>query len=49
MPIPPGKSEEGVGEIGHLRLALVHRLDDVELGQAGVRDLEIDQRLGITP
>src|SRR6185503_14842507 len=37
--------EEGVGELGHLRLALVHGLDDVEFGDAWVGDLDVDQRL----
>ena len=44
MPIPPGSARKRVGEIGHLRLALVHVGDAVELGEAGVRDLEVDQR-----
>ena len=35
-----------VGQLGHQRLALVHRLDDVQLGQAGVGDLELDKPCG---
>ena len=38
-----GQRDHGVRQLGHQRLALVHRLDDVQLGQAGVRDLVLDQ------
>ena len=38
-----GERDHGVGELGHQRLALVHGLDDVQLGQAGVGDLVLDQ------
>ena len=40
-----GHGDEGVGKVGHLRLALVHVGDEVQLGEAGMRDLEVDQRL----
>ena len=40
-----GNGDEGVGQLGHHRLALVHVGDDVELGEAGMGDLEVDQRL----
>ena len=43
--MPPGNRDEGVGQLGHHRLALVHRVDEVQFGEAGMRDLEIDQRL----
>src|SRR5690348_5626398 len=42
---PTRKREERVGKLGHPRLALVHRLDDVKLGDAGMRDLDVDERL----
>ena len=38
---------EGIRAFGHQALALVHVLDDVELGQAAVRDLA--GRMGKTP
>jgi hypothetical protein len=41
---PAGQRDEGVGEIGHQRLALVHRVDDVELREAQVGDLALDER-----
>src|SRR6476620_5114620 len=40
-----GKREESVGQVRHLRLALMHVGDGVELGQAEMRDLDVDQRL----
>ena len=42
---PAGQRDEGVGELGHLRLALVHRVDHAQVGQAGMRDLAVDERL----
>ena len=38
-----GQRDHGVRELGHQRLALVHRLDDVELRQAGVGDLGLNE------
>ena len=38
-----GQRDEPVGELGHHRLALVERADDVQLGQPGVGQLAIDQ------
>ena len=40
-----GQADEGVAQLGHLGLALMHVGDRMELGQAGVRDFLIDQRL----
>jgi hypothetical protein len=37
------KHDERVREIGHELFALMHRLDDVKLGESGVADLAIDQ------
>ena len=45
VPAAPGQRDEGVGEVGHPRLALVHRLHDLEPRQAGVRQLVVDQVL----
>src|SRR5947209_7295441 len=39
-----GERDETVGEIGHRRLALVHRLDDAHLRQVRVPDFAIPQR-----
>jgi aryl-alcohol dehydrogenase-like predicted oxidoreductase len=36
---------ERVRQLRHLGLALVHRADDLELGQVGMADLAVDQRL----
>ena len=41
-----GQRDEGVGEVGHHGLALVHRLHDLQPGQAGVRHLVVHQVLG---
>ncbi len=38
-----GERDHRVGELGHQRLALVHGLDDVQLGQAGVGDFVLDE------
>ena len=46
VPDPAGQRDEAVGELGHQRLALVHRADDVQLGERRVRDLAAHQRLG---
>jgi two-component system alkaline phosphatase synthesis response regulator PhoP len=37
--------DEAVGELRHHRLARVHRIYDVQLGDAGLRDLSIGKRL----
>ena len=42
---PAGQRDEPVAQLGHLRLALVHVGDGVQLGQAGMRDLMVDQCL----
>src|SRR5205823_11963476 len=39
-----GKGHEGIGEIGHHRLPLVHRLDDVQLREPVVPHLALAQR-----
>ncbi len=44
-PHPAGQRDEAVGELGHQRLALVHRVDDAQVREARVGDLAIDQRL----
>jgi len=41
-----GQHQEGVGERGHERLALVHAADDAKVGDAAVRQLAIDHRRG---
>ena len=43
MPQPPGQSDEAVRELGHRRLALVHRLDDAQVVQPAVADLLLDE------
>src|SRR5262245_54341707 len=40
-----GKADEAIAKLGHLCLALMHVGDGDEIGQAGMRDLMIDQRL----
>ena len=40
-----GQRREAVRELGHQRLALVQRADHVQLGQAAVRELAVDERL----
>jgi hypothetical protein len=45
-PDPAGQGDEGIGEVGHLRLALVHRADDVEFGEVAVELLQLEQPLG---
>ena len=42
---PAGQREEAVGQVGHQRLALVHRVDGAQVGQAEVGDLALEQRL----
>ena len=42
---PARQRDEAVRELGHQRLALVHRADDVQLGQPGMGDLPVDERL----
>src|SRR4051794_5692469 len=44
-PHAAGQRHERVRELGHQRLALVHRVDHPQIGQPGVRDLAVDQRL----
>jgi hypothetical protein len=36
-----GHRDERIGELRHHRLARVHRVDDAQVGDAGVRDLAI--------
>jgi hypothetical protein len=38
-----GQRHERIGELAHRGLALVHRADDAQLGQAGVGDLPVDE------
>ena len=42
---PARQRDEAVREVGHQRLALVHRVHDVQLAQPRVRDLAVDERL----
>jgi hypothetical protein len=44
-PDPARQRDERVGELGHQRLALVHRGHDPQVLQPAVPDLAIDQRL----
>ena len=46
MPKPPGSATKPSDSVGHHRLALVHRGGDPQLGEAGVRDLPVDEVLG---
>ncbi len=41
-----GKGGEAVGEVGHQRLALVHGVGDVQLGEPGMGQLPVDELLG---
>ena len=41
-----GQRDEGVGELRHQRLALVHRADHPQVVEAGVADLAVEERLG---
>ena len=41
-PDPARERDERVGELGHERLALVHRVDDPQVADAVVADLEVD-------
>ena len=41
--------DEGVGELGHERLALVHGADHPQVVEAGVADLEVEDRLRDDP
>ena len=43
-PEAAGQGDEGIGQLGHPRLALVHRLDDLQLREAAVADLARPQR-----
>src|SRR5262249_39396845 len=43
--ITAGKGNEGIGEICHERLALVHGLDYMQLGHAAMADFAMHQRL----
>jgi len=40
-----GQGDKAIGQHSHQRFALVHGIDDVQLGQAAVRDLLLLQRL----
>lgn len=40
------KDEEGIGQLGHLGFARVHGGGDVQLGEAAVCDLELDEAFG---
>jgi len=40
-----GKCHEGIGERGHLRLALVHGVDDVQLAETAMPDLARPERV----
>ena len=46
VPIAARQRDEGVRQLGHLHLPLVHRRGDVQLGEAPVRDLLPHDRLG---
>ena len=48
-PMAAGERDESVGQVGHERLALVHGADDVELREALVRDLAVDEGLRDDP
>src|SRR3546814_4878760 len=48
-PDTAGDGEEAVGEVGEHALSLVHPRDDMELGDAAVRDLCADERVGDHP
>ena len=41
-----GQGDEGVGELGHQRLALVHRADHAQVVEPGVADLAVEDRPG---
>src|SRR5215204_6025282 len=41
---PARQRDEGVGELGHRRLALVHGADYAHVGHVAVSDLAVDQR-----
>ncbi len=43
--VAAGQGEEGVGQLGHEGLAVVHALDDVQLGELLVGELAFDERL----
>ncbi len=45
-PVGAGQRDEAVREVRHQFLALVHRADDVEFGEACMGDLPRNQRLG---
>ena len=41
--VAAGERDEGVRQLGHLRLALVHRLDDVQPGEPPVHHFPLEQ------
>ena len=45
VPNPPGRAMKPSERLGHHRLALVHRMDDVQGGDAVVRELARDERV----
>jgi hypothetical protein len=45
-PDPAREHDERVGELGHERLALVHRADDAQVVEPRVADLEVEDLLG---
>ena len=38
-----GQGDEGVGQVGHLRLAFMHGRDDAQLGKAPMGDFEVGE------
>jgi hypothetical protein len=44
--VAAGKDEEGVGELGHAGLALVHGFDELEAREAAVSDLAVGEDVG---
>ncbi len=45
-PNPAGEGDEGVGEFAHERLALVHRVDQVKIGEAGMHHFKTVHEMG---
>ena len=43
--VTAGQRDERIGQVGHQRLALMHRVDDPQLGQTAVRQFAVNQRL----
>jgi hypothetical protein len=46
---PAWQRDEAVGQLGHERLALVHRADHAEVGEPAMCDLLLDERTRQTP